>query len=210
MSPGPSTVGAATVAAMAPTRRVRTMAAVPRTKPPTPASIRNIHAARNVPALPVRADLRATPRRTAAAVSPLVGLTMPAEAVAATVAVVRRLDNGRLHAPDLVDAAGWVAGQHLAVDATRPDRVRLSATMREGTAIGTNRTHTDSSRRIVITSGVRHLLGLDVDSSVVAYLCAPGTVEIAATATLVAAFAALDRPVVADAARLAIRTQSTA
>jgi hypothetical protein len=183
---------------------------MPRPKAPTPANIRNIHAARRVPALPVRANLRATARPIPEAVSPLVGLTMPAERVAATVAVVRRLDHGRLCAPDLVDAAGWVAGQHLAVDASRPDRVRLSATMREGTAIGTNRTHTDSSRRIVITGGVRHLLGLDVDSSVVAYLCASGTVEIAATATLVAAFAALDRPVVADAAHLATRTQSTA
>ncbi len=183
------------------------MAAVRRTKPPAPA---NLHATRRTPALPVRVNQRATARHTPEAVSPLIGLTMPAEPVPATVAVVRRLDNGRLHAPDLVDAAGWVAGQHLAVDASRPDRVRLRATMRDGTAIGTHRTHTDSNRRIVLVSGVRHLLGLDVDSSVVAYLCAPGTVEIAATATLVAAFAALDRPVVADAAHLATRTQSTA
>jgi hypothetical protein len=173
---------------------------MPRPKPPTPANIRNIHATRRVPALPVRANLRATARPIPEAVSPLVGLTMPAERVPATVAVVRRLDYGRLSAPDLVDAAGWVAGQHLAVDASRPDRIRLSATMREGTAIGTNRTHTDSSRRIVITSGVRHLLGLDVDSSVVAYLCAPGTVEIAATATLWSIATGLPNPLCAPQA----------
>lgn len=79
--------------------------------------------------------------------------------------------------------------------------------MRNGTAIGTNRTHTDSKRRVVIASGVRLLLGLDIDSSVVAYLCAPGTVEVATPATLAAA---LDRPVVANAAHLGVRTQSTA
>ncbi len=82
--------------------------------------------------------------------------------------------------------------------------------MRDGTVIGARRTRTDSNGRVVLAKGVRHLLGLDADSSVVAYLCAPGTVEIAATATLVAAFAALDRPVVADAAHLAVRAQSTA
>jgi hypothetical protein len=198
------------VVAIAPVGVVQTVRSMPRQKPPTPANIRNIHAARRVPTNPVRADLRATARPIPEAVSPLVGLTMPAEPVAATAAVVRRLDSGRLCAPDLVDAAGWVAGQHLAVDASRPDRIRLSAAMRDGTAIGTKRTHTDSNRRVVLASGVRFLLGLDVDSSVVAYLCAPGTVEIAATATLVTAFAALDRPVVADAAHLAVRTQSTA
>lgn len=82
---------------------------------------------------------------------------MPAEPAMATAAVLRRLDHGCLPAPDVIDAAGWVVGQHLAVDASRPDRVRLSATMRDGTAIGTHRTHTDSNRRVVLASGSAHL-----------------------------------------------------
>ena len=189
---------------------MRTVVAVPQQKRPTPTKIRNIRDARRIPDLPVRID-RQVPVRTVA--SPLLGLVVPAASVPSTVAVVRHLDQGRLHAPDLVDAAGWGAGQHLAVDVTRSGRVRITATTGAGSAIGTHRTHTDNTRRILIGCGVRHLLGLDVDSSVVAYLCAPGTVEIAATATLASAFNALDaldRLVAADASHLAARTGSLA
>lgn len=158
------------------------MPAMPRPRPPRTTSAGHLHAtAPAVPALPVRAD--GLGRSGPAPTSPLSGLRRPSPVDDTGVVLVRALDRGRLCATQLTDTLGWAPGTALEADASRPRVLRLRpAPPADGPVAGTHRAHTDRAGRVVISTGLRRFLGVDVGGEVVAWAATDGVLWVAGAA----------------------------
>lgn len=158
---------------------------MPGNRPPRTTRAGHLHAtAQAVPALPVRHDGLAP----AAPVpqSPLAVLRPPATlGDTACTLVVRALDRGRLFATSLTVALGWAPGTALEADVSRAHVLRLRpAPPTSGPVAGTHRAHTDGAGRIVVSTALRHFLGVDTDGEVVAWTAGDGVLLVAPAALI--------------------------
>ena len=127
--------------------------------------------------------------------SPLGGLELPEPSVEPRAEIaVRRLDAGRLYAPDLVEAAGWTTLLPLAADLTQSHRIRLSPAVGVQRPVrGTKSPHVDREGRIIVPSGLRAFLSLANGDHLLAWTTGDGVVHLAPADVLPAVFAAYDR-----------------